>query len=247
MKKFNTNFNGLLPVFLNDIRFVQEGFAEEIEALLKPFLAFTEHNSFILSGCETGLGVYASGWVVLDGRIYRVPGGSIPEADENTEVVWGIQTNNLPGGAKIPKRIATTVQTWQEETASLVLGIIGVPGSIPVALPRLADIIDLMINADTGWVSITLASGWSASDPSLAPMYRIKNGVIYLRGHIVPAAGAPAVFATLPPPARPSKAFTHANGSTFVGYDYAVLTNGQMTTTTPEAYQVLDGVVYMNN
>ncbi len=242
MKKFNSNYNGLLPLYLDDIRFIQEAYDEQIEALIKPYLPFTDYDSFILSGCDTDPETYAPGWVVIAGKIYRVPGGSVPTADYDTEVVWEVSSVDLSGGAKTPKRLETTVQTWQEETASLVLGIIGAPGNIPAALPRLEDIIAGITTADTGWNVITPASGWSQSNGLFAPKYRVKSGIVYLRGHLVPEVGAPAVICTLPVAARPGLAYLHADGSSFGGFDYAIYPNGNIEAAATDDYIVLDGV-----
>lgn len=63
--------------------------------------------------------------------------------------------------------------------------------------------------SDTGWQPIPLASGWEGGAGVYEPAWRVKGGVVYLRGWVKPATGdLPAAFTrvgTLPPAARPAE------------------------------------------
>lgn len=64
---------------------------------------------------------------------------------------------------------------------------------------------DLIWN-DTGWITLTLSSGWSAEDGDVA-QYRIRAGVVYFRGRLnaTTAASTQPFTAPLPVGARPSR------------------------------------------
>lgn len=237
MKKFNSNYNGLLPIYLNDIRFMQQCYDEQIEALIAPYCEFTDHNSFILSGCEIYGPTYSQGWLVLNGKIYRCPGGSTPTPDASTEVIWSIKTINLTGGAKTPKRVATTVETWQEDIATLKLGIHGGPNNIPALLPKFSDFINLM--NDTGWVNIVMSSGWTYSWES-RPQIRVRNGVAYLRGFVTRDGSTTGVIGLVPTSFRPSRDCVYHDGS------ISISTSGNITETELNVENVsLDDIMWV--
>ncbi len=82
----------------------------------------------------------------------------------------------------------------------------GVPPDAQADLLALALALDPLAQ-DTGWVALTLTgTGWSNVEPL---GYRIRGGVVYLRGEIVAAGGtttgASNTIATLPSAARPAK------------------------------------------
>ena len=63
---------------------------------------------------------------------------------------------------------------------------------------------ELIGEEDTGWLSATLANGYTAYSTNTHPKYRIKNGVLEVKGAVKPPAGNLAgtssgeVFATIP-------------------------------------------------
>lgn len=71
---------------------------------------------------------------------------------------------------------------------------------------------------DTGWVGLTLSTGWSGT-----AHYRIIGGVVYLRGKVTRDSGTNTTISTLPAAARPVQSMnmkvrttaTHANASNF--------------------------------
>ena len=148
MKKFNTDEYGLLPIWLSDAEFMQTASQELIEALIKPWLEYTDDNAFIVSGIEENPEVsngYTSGWIVLEGKMYYVDAFvSAPEA--GTVRRWTIGTEYLPTGTKTPKRTTTPVETHVQKN-----GIVTVyPSSMPILpghpfdLPRINNIINNM-------------------------------------------------------------------------------------------------------
>lgn len=82
---------------------------------------------------------------------------------------------------------------------------------------------------DTGWVTASLASGWTAVVGE-APAYRRYRGVVYLRGR-AGSTGAGAVAFTLPAGFRPAIQMTGATDFNTSGTSvdrYLVATNGQV-------------------
>lgn len=190
MKQFKTDYNGLLPILLDDIRFLQEAYDEQIEALIKPYLEFTDNNSFILSGVEHISGNnYSAGWIVLQGKVYRVPALSLPVSPVGYELNWVIQTQALAAGLKLPKRTSTAVNTYFEKTASV--NVVPSPSAgVPFLLPRLAEMIRFASGLDGSWKTVTLINDWEHVESPEAPVqYKLVGGVIYLRGYIAKGSG----------------------------------------------------------
>lgn len=67
---------------------------------------------------------------------------------------------------------------------------------------ELEDLLDAATLSDTGWVSFTPSSGWTAST-TYPPQYRIKNGVVYFRG----AVSSPSGTGTRPTLLLPAETF----------------------------------------
>ena len=59
--------------------------------------------------------------------------------------------------------------------------------------------------SDTGWVGLSLTTGWTAQTPDV-PGYRVINNVLYLRGRLdaTTGAGTAILTAVLPAAARPA-------------------------------------------
>lgn len=63
-------------------------------------------------------------------------------------------------------------------------------------------------NNDTGWINLTLNSGWSMNDyEAEKPQYRKIGKVVYLRGLVNATAAAAGILATLPAGFRPAGYF----------------------------------------
>lgn len=67
--------------------------------------------------------------------------------------------------------------------------------------------------ADSGWLSLPIASGWTAYSSAWTPRYRKKNGMVEVRGGVKPTSATTlgesvAVFGNLPSGYRPEYEFT---------------------------------------
>lgn len=74
----------------------------------------------------------------------------------------------------------------------------------------------LVPGADTGWVNITLASGYKPAN-SFTPQYRVKNGDVVFRGQVAPTSGtfsASTVTLSTAFPNPPSGAYAMATCAT---------------------------------
>ncbi|HQP04419.1 MAG TPA: hypothetical protein PLP11_07430 [Bacteroidales bacterium] len=135
----------------------------------------------------------------------------MPTPDEYTEIVWTVSTLNIPGGARTPKRIATTVETWQEEVAELTLALIDAPGNIPLNIPTFINTLE-QAAPDTGWVNLAMSSGWSFSAED-RPQLRVRNGAAYLRGFVTRDGSTTGIIGVVPSVYRPSRDMSLHDGS----------------------------------
>ncbi|MDD3860800.1 MAG: hypothetical protein PHW83_11420 [Bacteroidales bacterium] len=185
MKKFESNYYGLLPIYLADQRFIQDATAEQIEALIAPWLPYATANSFILTGVEPDIEIptgYTPGWLVINGKIYRSNAFLATVVPAGQQRVWSIEENNIEGGAKIPKRSLTPVETWKEYTAKPILVSTEETEVIPFALPRLSDLIT-EIQRQTYFTR----SGSTANGTYKLQFLQMKDGYVHCTGSLWPA------------------------------------------------------------
>jgi hypothetical protein len=200
MKQFKTDYNGLLPILLDDIRFVQEAYDEQILAFLKPWVLATDNNSLILYGVER-IGSsynYTEGWVIINGLMYRAPQCTISFPESGFKWVWHIQDVTLAGGTKTTKRTLVDVETRIEHIAVPVLAFEEVTSYVDFNLPRLN-----VTSIDTGWLELEIQDGWNYGSLD-NPMYRLKNGVVYLKGALQPNGSTTGTIAILPDNINPN-------------------------------------------
>ena len=215
MKKFKTDYYGLLPIYLNDARFMQEASQEQLEAILKPFLPYADSDSFILSGIESDPGDpngYTGGWLVLNGKIYQVDAFVSAAPASGYHRRWTLATTYLVGGAKIPKRTLTLVDTHQ-----VVKGIVTVYqdtlfAGAPFDLPRMVDIIANM--QMPGYFTRT-------GDGYRLQFLKLPGGYVHMYGTLMPdmlVLGAPGGTADM------AVSFPYTLDSAFKeGFDYETI------------------------
>lgn len=60
------------------------------------------------------------------------------------------------------------------------------------------------VTQDTGWIDLTLTNGWTESSSNFTPQYRMRNGIVALRGRVT--GGTPsASIAALPAAIQPDR------------------------------------------
>jgi len=202
MKRFKTDFQGLLPIYLDDIRFVDSSHKEIYNALMHAIAQHTSADSFILSGCEISgtlnNGMLGSGYVVLDGDIYRVPNQILPDYDPdiNLQYEWVIVETTLSGGTKQPKRTSTPVETWVEDIAQLQPSDVGI---LYNDCPRIA--FDLF---DRTWSHVQLVSGVDPL-PGVGLSFKRNGNLVELRGAVTVTVSGLTTLTQLPTNIRPSR------------------------------------------
>jgi hypothetical protein len=228
MKKFKTDFQGLLPIYLDDIRFVNDGLQEQIEAIIKSLTNDAPDGSFIITGCElsgtTGNGNLSSGYVVLDGKIYRVPSQVLSDYNpgQSGQYEWKIQTQIVSGGTKQPKRTTDTVETWTEEIARLQ------PADDGILYDNCPKLIGNQL--DYPWKTIALSGNFSHVDGS-ALQYKRCGNVVEIRGAVENNSPYGNLIATLPQNIRPKRELMVPCMYYYGPYNYTQLTlseNGEL-------------------
>ena len=241
MKKFVTNYPGLIPIVLDDLRFMETASTEMIEALVGMFCELTNSNSFILNGVKAVAGnpiMLTAGWVVLNGKIYRVEEQEFPQTEQGDFTVFKITTNILAGGNKLMKPTLAQVNTWYDYKATVISKVTPpVSNDVLWGLQRLKDIINEITAITTIWTPLTLNQDW-ASDTSgdyAAASYILKNNVVYLRGHVY-KTGSSSTICVLPEIIHP----TSVIGQSL----FSIAINGAITTAVQSV--ILDGISYLN-
>jgi len=242
MKTFKTDpITGIIPVVLNDLRFMETASTEMIEALVTMLSELTTYNSFILTGVvSSGVPtVISAGWVVLNGKIYKVKAQSYPAIQQGNSTVFRIQENVFPGGNKQMKPGLTQVDTFYEYTAVVISTANVLPGDVLWGLNRFEKIIQDINPITSNWVNITLESGWegdTTNDRSV-PQYKLHHNVVYMRGYAV-KTGASTLVATLPVAIQPPFLYVTQNLT-------SIKPDGDVNTL--EDFVCFDGIVYFNN
>ncbi len=185
MKKLKLTDYGLLPIYLSDLNFLQEGLQEQIEALIKPWIDYTTADSFIITGIEPNPLIengYTSGWVVLDGKLYYVDAFiSEPPLNHDNHRRWVIDENYLPTGTKIPKRTNIPVETHIVETAKVEMLPASDNTGYAFDLPRMADIIKSILNP-----SLYSRSGEGTNGSYKLQFLQLAHKYVHVTGTIWP-------------------------------------------------------------
>lgn len=120
MRKFNFNLLGGVPYYLEDFDFVQENMNLQDGRIFQGIADLANVEIIIISGCNetvNGLNTDVSpGYMWLNGRIYRFPGGSYVTADEFNYVV-DYDVNTLVNRQLQNSQIEPV---WIEHSAKLV-------------------------------------------------------------------------------------------------------------------------------
>jgi len=232
MKKFKTDFQGLLPIYLDDIRFVNDGLQEQIEAIIKSLTNDAPDGSFIITGCELsgtpGNGNLSSGYVVLDGKIYRVPSQVLSDYNpgQSGQYEWKIQTQIVSGGTKQPKRTTDTVETWTEEIARLQPADDGI---LYDNCPKLFG---------NQWQTISLSDHFTHKS-GFPLQYKRYGNVVEIRGCIKSDPPYNILIATLPSDIRPQSRVRTGGvceeGGELQHTYYSINVDGELICYNPEA------------
>lgn len=226
MKRFKTDYQGLLPIYLNDIRFVNDSLQEQIEAMLKSLTAISPN--FIISGCNiTGTynnGTLSSGYVVLSGKIYRVPSQTLSDYDpgNSSQYQFYIQEQILQGGSKQPKRTTNIVETYFEDIAILQSANGGILFN---DCPRLEG-----NQLDFPWQTLQLDGNFT-HDSNQPLQYKRCGNVIEIRGMVANNSQYGNKIAVLPAEIRPKRELTVPCAYYAGGFNFTQLTlseNGDM-------------------
>lgn len=70
-------------------------------------------------------------------------------------------------------------------------------------IKALALALDAILGADSGWVDITVGTGWAIGDAPRKPQVRKYMGRIYYKGFVTVQAGATTALGTIPDGFRP--------------------------------------------
>lgn len=100
MNHLETNFNGGVPIHLNDLRFQEDAVRAAIKGAMSAFGIDTFANSFIISGCVVTGPTCSEGWICLKGEILRVEAHTVPTPPLGQILVWSIETAYDPAGSK---------------------------------------------------------------------------------------------------------------------------------------------------
>ncbi len=184
MKKLKLTDYGLLPIYLSDLNFLQEGIQEQIEALIKPWLPYTDDNCFIVSGIEEDPEInngYTAGWIVLNGKLYYVDAFVSEEPTSNAHRRWVLLTSYLPTGTKVPKRTTVAVETHEIKTAQVVVFPNTNYTGFTYEQPRLADLIKAILEP-----SLYKRSGSTADGSYRLQFLQLAHKYVHITGTLWP-------------------------------------------------------------
>jgi len=131
MKTLNINANGGMPIYVDDLRFIDSIYREAFEAIMKPIAE--NNNVVIISGCSrsvtSGTVTVDSGWVLYNGEVVRVNQHSYPEATGSDNEYWTIATVDVPGGHR-DYFDGSDHEAWREKIALIEVGVSVPPNSL---------------------------------------------------------------------------------------------------------------------
>ena len=212
MNKLTTINNGGFPVFLDDLRWVENANFIAFKGVLS-MLGSDAFNVIVLSGCVrsvVGSTVsFSTGYVVMNGEIFFVPAHSF--TDDSFEY-WTITESFDANGDKTFFN-AVTNQTYLIRTATVVPSPVdlSLSGFDPANSLKYFDLIRDGIDTNF-WINLITIAGGGGSIPAGTYEFDYKKGAdgfIHLRGtYPIEDIGSGAVnelIGTLPTGFRPAK------------------------------------------
>lgn len=128
MNNFKTNYDGGLPLVLDDFRWMHSITTEAFKSVLSSF-GITDQQTFIFSGCQRsvagGIVTITEGYVSIGGEPCHVLEHSYPEPTGGDVEFWVIDTSYDASGAKVFQN------TTLNETYEIRKGKISVGASVP--------------------------------------------------------------------------------------------------------------------
>lgn len=104
MNIFKTNYNGGLPLVLDDFRWIDSGYRQAFRGIMSAF-GVTDQYTFIISGCERTVNAavvtIAEGYVSIGGEICYVPEHNYSEPTGVTVEFWTILSSYDATGSKV--------------------------------------------------------------------------------------------------------------------------------------------------
>jgi len=231
---------GGAPIYKSDLRDVfNSEIWDAIQGLLSGYSSST--FGFIVSGCvftnNAGNFDMTAGVVYLNGEFMRIPAAT-------NQAFTKYIAAKTPTNDSRTFEDGTTHAVVQTKDAELV-------GSAPGSGQYIT--ISSLTSADarryvSPWIDITLINGWTISTDK--PQYRIKAGIVYLRGKVVGTAASNALMCAAG--SVPNSNYTiglgahRLNGSTLEVIDVAINTSGQLSSSDRANSTVLylDGLSY---
>lgn len=101
--------------------------------------------------------------------------------------------------------LETSMSTAQQNISTLQNNVSTLQNNVSAAQSAISDIEDAI--SDSGWINLTLNSGWSCQYNTDVAQYRKIGNVVYLRGLLNATQSAGQVIGTLPEGFRPSGHF----------------------------------------
>lgn len=159
---------GGMPLNLEDFVWLDSCIRDAFKGLTSAF-----GGNFTLSGCELDLfaGTYAAGYVVMDGEILKVDGGSIPALSPGDILYWTLDLSYDSGGTETFGN-GNVNDTYEYRKARMVAGTPSV-GEMPITVPTLLDYISQYVQLN-GAFALKKQEDWILVGTNGAPAF--ENG-----------------------------------------------------------------------
>jgi hypothetical protein len=184
MKTFDINETGGMPLYLNDLRFMESVHKDAFKALLKPFAE--RYDVIILSGCvrsvTSGTVTVTEGWIIYQGEIMRVEEQTYTEPSTDSEY-WVTNSVEIVGGSK------TYFDDSPHETWKETIGLIEVGGSIPpnsLTIQNTLTYFEVITNSIVypNWTILPSSHNEYPSAGVAARYLKDNSGIVHLSGYM---------------------------------------------------------------
>jgi len=155
MNKLKTTDVGGFPVFLEDLRFLQDSQLEALKGVISPF-GIAETDAIILSGIVrsiVGSDVeYTEGYVAYGGEVFHFPAQTYPIPSGGEEEYFLIDVTNDPDGLKVFEN-AVEYDTYELRKGKMVKSVTLPSGGIILSsLKQFYDVIRTSIDTERSGV-----------------------------------------------------------------------------------------------
>ena len=250
MNKLETSFTGRMPVFLEDLNWIQESYRQAFYGLMAAW-GISPNMSYIISGVniqDNGSDYsWDDGFIALNGEILKVEADSFTKVSPvaNYVYAWILDVSSDATGTKVFYDSSThSCYTIRNAVLAYIDGTSGdyLPAEAETIHHKIAEYIGY---TESNWKSVLFESPWENHPSRNVAVKKDLFGQIRIQGTaIIDGGTGTGLIITLPAGYRPSFEMEYSVVTDLGVKSILISPNGQITTSDSINKVVFDGITF---